>query len=294
MRINNGGGFGRSRTITPFDIANSLFFIVVAAIMVVPFLNVITLSLEPEYIASVKGELHLFPKAVTLVAYKEVFSSPLIIRAFLNSVYITAMGGIIGTLVTAMFAYGIADRTMMGVRVLTAFVVFTMMFRGGIIPLYLLMRQLGLLNTLWSIILPLIITGFNIILMRSFFRSIPRSVIESATIDGANHLDIFFRIILPLSMPIISTIFLFIAVDRWNSFFDGVLYISDQNLRPLQVLLREFIIESDDLVDTRDSIELGENIKMATVVLTIVPILLVYPFLQKYFTKGIMLGAIKG
>ena len=168
-----------------------------------------------------------------------------------------------------------------------------MMFSGGIIPSYILVKNLGLMNSLWAMVLPSMMSAYNVILMRSFFRSLPPELAESALIDGCNEMQTFVLIILPLSKAILATILLFYAVGRWNSFFDGVMYITDQAKKPMQVILREILIMSDN-VDTSGDLDVGMNVKMATAFVTVLPILCVYPFLQKYFTKGVMLGAVKG
>lgn len=275
-----------------FDIFNYCFFFLLSLAMLFPFINVLTLSLEPNQIAIQTGVIHLFPKQFTLAAYYEVFRNPMIFKSFFNSTFITVIGSILGVLITAMMAYGLTNEKMPGQKTISFLVLFSMMFSGGIIPSYILIKKLGMINSLWSLIIPPLMEAYNIILMRSFFKSLPLSLIESAKIDGCSEIGIFFKIILPLSKPIIATITLFIAVSRWNSFFDAVMYISSTDKKPLQVILREILIQNSE-VETRD-IDLGENVKMATIIVATIPILMVYPFLQKHFAKGILLGAIKG
>lgn len=277
-----------------FNVINIVFFAILSLVMLMPFVNVLTLSLEPEYIASQAGVIHLFPRAITIKAYKTVFSQFAINQAFLNSSFVTIVGAIIGVVLTGMLAYGITDDKMMGNRVISFMILFTMMFKGGTIPSYILIKQLGLINSLWSLILPAVLTGYNVILMRVFFKNLPESLSESAKLDGCSEVGIFFRIILPLSTPIIATIFLFIAVGRWNSFFDVVMYINKPEKKTLQVLLRELLIIREDVDIASGDLDLGENIRMAVVIVTITPILIFYPFLQKHFTKGILIGAVKG
>ena len=277
-----------------FSVLNTSFFVLIGMVMVFPFVNVLTLSLEPEQIASQVGSIHLFPQAITLKAYETVFTDSGIIQAFLNSVFVTLVGSLIGTVFTGMMAYGLSDAKMPGNRIVSYLVLFTMMFSGGIIPLYILIKDLGLMNTLWSLILPAAVVGYNVILMRSFFRSIPSSLAESASMDGCSEIGIFFRIVLPLSAPIIATVALFIGVHRWNSFFDAVMYISSQESKTLQLILREILLQNEGAQNSGGDLDLGTNVKMAIAIVSMIPIMCVYPFLQKYFTKGILLGGVKG
>lgn len=282
-----------------FSLGNTIFFIVLGFIMLFPLLNIITLSLLPDNIASIPGRILLFPnpKDVTFVAYAYILKHDFIIRAFANSVFVSIVGASLGTLLVAMLAYGIADERMPGQFILSKMILFTMMFSGGMIPAFLLVKNLGLLNTLWSLIVPGLVGAYHVMLTRAFFVEFPASLEESARIDGANDIKILFRIVLPLSTPIIATIFLFKLVGHWNDYIAAVLYITKNELKTLQVLLRELLISgsADASGGTSfESIELGHNIKMAVAVVSIVPIVCVYPFLQKYFSKGIMIGAVKG
>lgn len=276
-----------------FNTMNTMFFGFLSVIMLFPFINVLTLSLEPEYIASETGVIHLFPKEFTLHAYQYIFREDKIINALSNSIFVTIVGSFLGVLITAMLAYGLSDSSLKGNKFLSYMVLFTMMFSGGIIPLYLLVKKLGMLDSQWSLIVPTVITAYNTILMRSFFKSLPDSLKESAMLDGCNEVGVFFRIVLPLSAPIIATIVLFYAVAKWNDFFSALIYITSSKKKTLQLVLREILVESNTEDPTLVK-DLGYNVKMATVIITIIPIMLVYPFLQKHFTKGIMLGSVKG
>lgn len=273
---------------------NIVFFILVSATMLLPFINVITLSLEPAHIASETGVLHLFPREITFDAYIEIWRQGQVPVSLMNSVFITVVGASLGVLVTGMLAYGLSNEKVMGVKLVSMLVLFTMMFHGGIIPSYMLVKNLGLIDSLWSLIIPSLITGYNVILMRVFFKGLPESLSESAMLDGCTEVGIFFRIVLPLSAPIIATVTLFYAVMKWNSFFQAIMFITDPKKKPLQVILRE-ILTAATSGDAKDmSLDLGMNLKMATAVVAMAPILSVYPFLQKHFTKGILLGAVKG
>lgn len=269
------------------------YMLLLSAIMLLPLVNVLCLSLEPNYIAIEPGRLHLIPQKITLKAYQDIFRNGQIMRSFGNSIFITVAGSLLGTLFTAMMGYGLCHTHIKGIHFVSYMILFTMMFSGGIIPSYILVKNLGLMNSLWAMVLPSMMSAYNVILMRSFFRSLPPELAESALIDGCNEMQTFVLIILPLSKAILATILLFYAVGRWNSFFDGVMYITDQAKKPMQVILREILIMSDN-VDTSGDLDVGMNVKMATAFVTVLPILCVYPFLQKYFTKGVMLGAVKG
>lgn len=267
--------------------------IIIGVIIIVPFINVFCLSLEPSHIADETGRVHLIPKAISLEAYKYVFRNKNILTSAANSVFITLTGSLGGTMVTAMLGYGLTFKKISGYKVISYMVLFTMMFSGGIIPLYMLVQKMGLLNTRFSVILPFMVTAYNTILMKNFFESIPDSLAESAQLDGATEFTLFFKIILPLSKPILATIVLFYAVSRWNDYFYGMMFITDQSCKPLQVLLREILLQAS--ADTAgDTITLGKNVKMAIAIVTMAPIMIVYPFLQKYFTKGVMIGSVKG
>lgn len=275
-----------------FDAVNVSIFIVICILMIFPFMNVLCLSLEPEWIASQTGVIHLIPRKITLEAYRMVFKNPDISTAFFNSVFVTAVGSVLSLLVTAMMAYALSVNVP-GTRLVGYLLVFIMTFKIDIIPQYILVKQLGLMDSLWSLILSTLATTRNIILMRVFFEQLPESLRESAALDGCNETSYFFKVALPLSKPIMATIALFYAEAHWNEFLKATMFIQSESKKVLQVLLREILIDNV-ANDTAVAMSMGKNLKMATVIVTIVPILCVYPFLQKYFTKGIMIGAVKG
>ncbi|GAB2694085.1 carbohydrate ABC transporter permease [Paenibacillus thermoaerophilus] len=270
-----------------------------ALITFLPFVHVIAGSF-----ATVEEMLQknfiLFPTKFSLDAYRFIFSTDTIFRALMVSIGITVVGTAVSMTLTSMMAYGLSRKDLDGRRTLMFLVVFTMMFNGGMIPTFIVVKSLGLLDTYAAMILPTAISAFNLIILRNFFQNIPDGLEESAKIDGCNDFGILFRIVLPLSMPAIATISLFYAVSYWNMFQQAVLYINDSEKWPIQVLLRQIVIVSSGL--QADTSELGgdfvpppENtIKMAVVVVATLPILLVYPFLQKHFAKGALLGSIKG
>jgi len=274
-----------------FDILNVMFFLILGVVMLFPFLNVIALSLEPEHIAADTNRIHLIPQQATLDAYKLIWEIGQVQRAFWNSAYTTLVGTLLAVLLTGMMAYGLAQRHVPGMRLLLYMVMFTMVIKTGIIPTYMIIKSLGLINHLWAVIVIHLLSAFNLFLMKVFFENLPRELPESAKIDGCSEVGIFFRLIIPVSAPIFATCALFYAVGLWNDYFNIVMFITSDQKKTLQVLLREILIQS---VDAEGGLSLGKNLKMATTIYAIVPILLVYPFLQKHFTKGILLGAVKG
>lgn len=274
-----------------FDYLNMLGFIFLGAIMAIPFLNVVTLSLQPEHISAQTGVIHLFPKQLTFEAYIAIWNYGQIQTAFANSVFISVVGTCIAVVTTGMLAYGLSHREVTGIRLMTYLALLTLVIKTGILPLYMLIRSLGLIDSLWAVILPNLIVAYNLLLMKVFFEQLPKELMESAKIDGSSELGIFFKIVLPISTPIIATISLFYAVDYWNEYFYPVMLLTSESKKTLQVLLRQILIES---ISDEGQLSLGKNLKMATAVYAILPILVVYPFLQKYFAKGILLGAVKG
>ncbi|TYP78980.1 carbohydrate ABC transporter permease [Paenibacillus methanolicus] len=279
-----------------FDAVNSFTLLVIALVCVLPFVYVTAISFtSPAEVA--KGGLMLWPKEWSLAAYRYIFSTDTLFRSMLVSIYITVVGTLINLLFTSLMAYPLAKTHLRGRQTILLGVLITMLFSGGMIPTYFVVKELHLTNTLWSLMLPGAISAFNLIVLKNFFQQIPDGLEDSARIDGCNDVGVLFRIVLPLSLPAMATFGLFYAVGHWNQFFNAILYINDNRLYPIQVLLRQIVILSQSSIgDT--SIEQTEiqplTIRMAVIVFATVPILLVYPFLQKHFAKGVMLGSVKG
>jgi len=268
------------------------------AFCVIPFLHIIAGSLTSAVELMNKGFV-LFPTQFSLDAYRYVFSTDTLVRSLGVTVYLTLLGTLLNVVFTALLAYPLSRKDVAGRQFVLMMVLFTMLFNGGMIPTFLLVKGLGLLNTLWSLMLPGLIGAFILIILKNFFQQLPEEVEESAKMDGANDLQILFKIVVPLSMPAIATISLFYAVGHWNTFMQAVLYINDSRLWPIQVLLRQVVMLTAGNIG--DSSALGDRIvpppqtvKMAVIVVATVPILAVYPFLQKHFVKGAMLGSVKG
>ncbi|AST90860.1 carbohydrate ABC transporter permease [Sutcliffiella cohnii] len=280
-----------------FTIFNYLFLGAFALICLFPFVHVIAQSLSSQR-AIVSGEVLFLPIETTFLAYKEVLMDQHFLKAFSISVLRTVVGTFVNVFFTCLMAYPLSKTYIKGRGLILFMVVFTMLFSGGMIPTYLVVRETGLLNSFWAYIIPTMISAFNLIIVKNFFQSIPAELEESAKMDGASNIGILFKIVIPLSMPVIATIGLFHAVFHWNSFFDAVLYINDRSLYPLQVYLRELIQFDQSEINLRDNFEqqllANESLKAAALISSTLPILIVYPFLQKYFVKGVMLGSVKG
>ena len=237
------------------------------------------------------------PLGFNLDAYKLVLSNSAILIGYSNTLFILIVGVAINLLLTAIGAFVLSRKNVMWNNLFMFLILFTMFFNGGLVPLFLLVKGVGLLDTLWSVIIPFAMSTFNLIIMRTSFMSLPEELEESAKIDGANHLVTLFRIILPLSLPVLAVVGMYYAVDKWNGWFYASLFIKDRDLFPLQVILREILISnSTDSMTSGggDQYQIGETIKYATIMVATVPILLVYPFLQRFFVKGALVGAVKG
>jgi putative aldouronate transport system permease protein len=239
------------------------------------------------------------PLGFSVEAYKSVFKNPGILIGYRNTLFILAMGVTLNLFMTAIGAYVLSRKNVMWNKAFIFIIVFTMFFNGGLIPLYLTVKNVGLIDSLWATIIPFAVSTFNLIIMRTAFMSVPDSLEESAKIDGANHFTILFKIIIPLSMPVIAVMILYYAVEKWNGWFYASIFLKDRQLFPLQLTLREILLanQTDSMAagaSAGDQFQIGETIKYATIMVATVPILCVYPFVQKYFVKGVMIGALKG
>ncbi|WP_246320564.1 carbohydrate ABC transporter permease [Paenibacillus qinlingensis] len=278
-----------------FEGLNWLMLGLLALLMVFPFWSVLAMSFsKPE--AVYEGLFLLWPKGLTSVAYSAVFSNTLFLRALKNSIIVTVAGTALSMLLTISLAYPLSKKAIIGSSTMLFLAFFTMLFSGGIIPTYMLVKELGMLNSLWSLIVPSALSVFNLMIMVSFFRSVPAELEESAKIDGSNDIGILARIIIPISLPVIATLTLFYAVSKWNIFFQAVMFNGNPEQITLQVLLRQMLLQTtSEAVDASSNIpNIGASIKMAMIIIATVPILVIYPFLQKYFAKGAMIGSIKG
>ncbi|MFC0329803.1 carbohydrate ABC transporter permease [Paenibacillus sepulcri] len=281
-----------------FNAGNLIVLAVLAVVTIFPIYYVFVISfVTPEQYY--RGGLILFPERWTLDSYRYLLSTGAFVRAAGVSAFLMAAGTACSLVVTSSFAYALSRKRMPGRKALLLLVLLTTLLNPGIIPQYLLVRDLGLVNSLWSLIIPSLTSGWYIFLMKGFFDSVPASLEEAAKIDGSSDIGVWAKIILPLSLPSIAAVGLFYAVGYWNTFFNAVLYINDAGKYPLQVLLQNMLIDSSTAMGG-DASELSlqkrmppEMLKMAAVIVATVPILFVYPFLQKHFTKGVMLGSVK-
>lgn len=282
-----------------FDIAVYIVLSVMAVIAFYPLLYVAFASFsDPSQLISHKGLLFK-SQGFNLQAYKSVFSNSAVWTGYGNTLFVIVFGVALNLFMSALGAYVLSRKNIMWNKTFTFLIVFTMFFHGGLIPFYLVVKNVGLIDSIWSLILPFTISTFNLIILRTSFQAVPDTLEESAKIDGANHLTILFRIILPLSMPVIAVMILYYAVDKWNGWFYASIFLKNRDLFPLQLVLREILLSnSTDSMSSgasqSDMFQIGETIKYATIMVGTVPILCIYPFVQKYFVKGVMVGALKG
>lgn len=271
-----------------FIIFNYFLMIVIIAMMLIPLLKVLSDSLDNTAFYG----MGLIPREPSVAAYKRIITSASMYRPFLISVYVTIVGTFFAMFFTTTGAYVMSQRGLPGRKYFTWMILIAMLFQAGMIPAYMNIKMLGIMNTLWAVILPMSLRNYNLILMRNFFMEIPVSLTEAAEIDGATPFQIFLRIILPMSKPALATIGLFCLVEYWNDYFHYVIYINDRSLHNFQAKLREMVLQ-DEYGDSSVTVY-GRSLQNATIVTAIIPVLILYPFLQKYFVKGINLGAIKG
>jgi putative aldouronate transport system permease protein len=280
----------RARTL--FVIGNTVFLLISALFILIPMLRVIADSLDEN---AAVGILRLIPEDWTITAYKLILSQKALYRPFLISLFVTTTGTLLALSLTTMLAYGLIQKGLPGRKLFVYLILITMLFRAGLIPTYMMIRSLGILDTLLPVLLGPCVNVFYFILMMNFFRTIPRDFAEAAEAEGAGELQIFLRIILPLAKPGLAAIGLFYAVMYWNDFFSYIIYINNSKLWNFQVILRDMVLESETSMPRLDASQTApESLKNAVIIVAIIPVGILYPFLQKYFVKGINLGGIKG
>ena len=288
-----------------FNGANHLFLVLVAVVMLYPLLRVMALSVsDPSFISA--GKVNWYPQGFNVIGYQLIFKDPDLLITYKNTLLYAAVGTFLTLLLTSLIAYPLALREFILRKQITIFLAITLFFSGGLIPTFLVIKTLGLLNTFWVMVLPTTIVAFNVIMFRTFFQTIPGELRDSAAIDGANDVVILFRIIMPLSKALLAVFALFSIVGHWNSWFPALIYLRDSGRWPVQMLLRRLIIIEDffqtgwqdDVVEYYDKMRRGlvhpKNVQMAVIFVTMAPILCVYPFVQRYFVKGVMIGSLKG
>ena len=299
----SSGPVGQNKTLSSriFDVFNYAFLTLVAFTTILPFIYIIGASFATEYELATRP-MFIIPQDVTLDAYKYIFSSNKILQAFGNSIFITVFGTIINMFFTVTMAYAVSKQRLRARNAILNLVIFSMFFSGGMIPSYIVICNiLQMKDSYWSVLLPGAISAYNMMIVKNFFQGIPQELEESASMDGCTDVGILWKIVLPLSLPVLATFGLFYAVGHWNAYFSAMIYMSSAREKwPLQVLLREIIILANASAGDMASMDPNfvqppeQSIKMAVIVVSTVPIMCVYPFLQKYFVKGVMVGALKG
>jgi len=280
-----------------FNVINIFFMVLMSALMVMPLINAYAISFSANAPAA-RGEVGFWPINFTIDAYKYLKNFSIIGTGFQNSFFLLFCGTGINMVLTVLTAYPLSRKRLKGRKVFMTAILFTMMFSGGLIPSYLLIMNLKLMDSIWSLILPGAISAWNLIIMKNFFESLPAELIEAARVDGMSEPGIVLKIIIPLSMSAIATIALFYGVGHWNAYFSAAIYINDRAKWPLQLVLREIVVAAQ-MAQAQTGMDLALNVpveplKMAVIVVTTTPILCIYPFIQKYFVKGVIMGAIKG
>lgn len=272
--------------------------VLIALVCLIPFLHIVALSFSNKT-PVIKGEIFLLPKQIDLSAYEAVFNNKGLMDSMWFTLFLTVVSTLFSLVMTVLCAYPLSRPGLKFKSPILIFILFTMYFSGGMIPGYLNIKDLGLLDSFWVLVLPGVLSTYNMILMKSFFQSMPRELEESAYVDGANDLVVLLRIVLPLSKAMLATLALFYAVGRWNGFQDAILYINDSDLYTIQVRLRQLIQASqvstmiEDIPEMKGNL-VAETVKAACMVFSMIPVMIVYPWLQKYFVKGVMIGSVKG
>ncbi|MDQ8737111.1 carbohydrate ABC transporter permease [Paenibacillus sp. LHD-38] len=291
----------RNTTDVLFNLMNYAFLAVLGVVTLYPFVNLLAISLN-DSVDAIRGGIYIYPRVFSLNNYKIIFQNDQLYSAAMISIIRTVVGTFLSVLCTTMLAYTLSRREFMARKLFNIIIIFSLYVNGGLIPFYVLIKNLHLNNTFWVYIIPGLVAAFNVIIIRSFFEQLPEGLIESAKIDGASELQVLFRVLIPISMPVIATITLFVAVGHWNSWFDNYLYNSKQSLSVLQYELMKILTESMQQVTASASGHVDEDVLQVTTpqsirasmtIIVTVPILLVYPFMQRYFIKGIMVGAMK-
>ncbi len=290
----------KQKGIHTFDVILILLSVIIMVIIAYPLFFVVIASFsDPQ--AVLGGKITFWPVGFNLESYKMILKEPKIWNGYRNTIFYTVLGTFINFILTTLTAYPLSRKDMPCRKLLTFFITFTMLFGGGMIPVYMVVRGLNLTDTIWAMVIPGAISTYNMLVMKNYFQSsIPEELHEAAAIDGCGHFQSLLKVILPLSTPIIAVIILFYAVGHWNAFFNAIIYLRDQRLYPLQIILREIMLQNSleavggDMIGMYEKVMRGETMKYAVILVASAPVLAFYPFVQKYFVKGIMVGAVKG
>lgn len=288
----------QKKRLSTFEVLLYLIFGILALITLYPFYNVLIISLS-NTVTSARFSPYLYPHVIDFTGFKALIKDVYFFKSLATTVFVTVVGTSLNMIFSVVAAYVLSKKRLAGRRFFLSAILFTMLFSGGLIPTYLVVSDLGLSNSVWSMILPTMISTYYVIIMKNYFASLPPSLEEAARIDGANQFVILTRIYLPISKPFMATFALFYAVERWNGWWEAFLYISDKDIKPLQIYLRDILVSfNTQLGSQAQSMMSGgkvyvQSVQMAAILITVVPILCVYPFLQKHFVKGVMVGSVK-
>ena len=292
----------QSRGEKVFGAANIMFMLLMLVIFLYPLLNMFSISVSNQY-AILRAEVSFFPRGFDTVSYKLIFANQDIWRSIGNSLFVALAGCALSLLLTCVAAYPLAFGDFYGKKLFNILILFTMWFNGGIIPTFLTIRQLGLHDTLWSLIVNSMLVAYNVVIVRSYFQSIPQSVVESARIDGANDYLILFKLIIPLSKPVLATEALWVIVGHWNDYLNSLLFLSSRHNYTLQLVLKELVLNAEASIHnismssdttTSGAAALGQQMRNGVLVVSMIPMIILYPFVQRYFISGVMLGSVKG
>lgn len=289
----------RKKKIPMFNVIVIFFLAILSVITIYPFYYVLIVSFS-NLNAITNHVPYLWPHVIDLEGYKVVFTDGKFLSAFFNSVFVTVVGTIVNMVLSVFGAYALSKKRLIGRNVILTMILFTMLFSGGLIPFYLVVSGLGFTNTIWAMIIPSAISTFYLIIMKNYFTSISPSLEEAAKIDGANDIQILFKIILPISLPFIATFILFYSVERWNEWWNALLFINKSSLQPLQIYMRDLLVNYNNQLSQQAMMIIGQDrqanfqaVQMASIVVSTIPILCIYPFVQKHFVKGVMVGSVK-
>ena len=285
-----------------FGAANIIFMLIMLVIFLYPLMNMFSISVSNQY-AILRAEVSFFPIGFETVSYELIFANQDIWRSIGNSLFVALAGCMLSLLLTCVAAYPLAFGDFYGKKLFNIIILFTMWFNGGIIPTFLTIRQLGLHDTLWSLIVNSMLVAYNVVIVRSYFQSIPQSVVESARIDGANDYLILFKLIIPLSKPVLATVALWVIVGHWNDYLNSLLFLSSRHNYTLQLVLKELVLNAEASIhnismssdsSTSGAAALGQQMRNGVLVVSMIPMIILYPFVQRYFISGVMLGSVKG
>lgn len=289
----------KNKRVTGFDIGLYTIFGILGLLTLYPFYYVLIVSFANTQ-ASANYSPYLYPHVFDLTGYKMIIGDIYFFKSLMTTLFVTAVGTSLNMVISVMTAYVLSRKRLLGRKQLIVLITFTMLFSGGLIPTYLVVSNLGLINSIWAMIFPGMISTYYVIIMKNYFSGLPQSLEDAAKIDGANDLKVLYKIYLPISKPFMATFALFYAVERWNEWWNAYLYISDKNIKPLQIYLRDILVNFSNQLSTQAQSVVNsqgkvyvQSVQMATIVITMLPIMCLYPFLQKYFVKGVMIGAIK-